>query len=142
MSAFVTAINCIDGRVQTPESSFLKNRFGAEYVDMITYPGPVGVLSKSEDSQLVRYLHDSVMISVSNHGSEFIAIAGHYNCAANDLSEAEQRAQIERSILRIRQWHIPAHVVGLWINSCWDVEEVECGITANKRDFKHALFPI
>ena len=140
MSAFVTAINCIDGRVQSPVSSFLKTRFGAQYVDMITCPGPVSVLSKSEESQLVRHLHDSVMISVLTHGSGFIAVAAHYDCAANDLSEAEQRTQIELSILRIRQWHLPAHVVGLWINSCWNVEEVVCDLTANKKDFEHALF--
>ncbi len=124
MTAFVTAINCIDGRVQSPVSKFLKTRFEADYVDMITCPGPVNVLCKSEASSLVRYLYDSIMISVSTHRSECIAVVAHHDCAANTVSEAEQRAQIGVAIQRIRQWNIPAHIFGLWVNSCWVVEEM------------------
>jgi hypothetical protein len=129
MTAFVTAINCIDGRVQSPVSKFLKTRFRADYVDMITCPGPVGVLSKSEVNPLVQYLYDSVMISVSKHGSGFVAVAAHHDCAANNLSETEQRAQTVISVQRIQQWQLSVHVVGLWVNSNWDVEEVSYDIS-------------
>jgi len=137
MSAFVTAINCIDGRVQTPVAKFLKTRFMADYVDMITCPGPVGVLCKSEFNAQVRYLYDSVAISVSKHRSGFVAVVAHHDCVANNLSEQEQRAQIGVSIEYIRKWQIPAHLVGLWVNSSWVVEEVMCDITENSKEFKY-----
>lgn len=140
MTAFVTAINCIDGRVQSPVSKFLKARYRANYVDMITCPGPVGLLSKNEVNSLIQYLYDSVMISVSKHGSGFIAVVAHHDCAANNLSEAEQRAQIGTSIQRIRQWQMPAHVAGLWVNSSWVVEEVSNDINENEKELEYELF--
>ena len=36
---FVTAINCIDGRVHIPVINWLKASFEAEFVDHITEPG-------------------------------------------------------------------------------------------------------
>jgi len=39
---FCTAVNCMDGRVQLPVINYLKERFSANYVDMITEPGPNG----------------------------------------------------------------------------------------------------
>lgn len=134
MTAFVTAINCIDGRVQTPVAKFLKTRFMANYVDMITCPGPVGILSKSEFNAQVQYLYDSVAISVLKHRSGFVAVVAHHDCAANDLSEQEQRAQIGFSIDFMRQWQIPAQIVGLWVNSSWVVEEVVCDRIENREN--------
>ena len=44
---FVTAINCIDGRVQKPITEFAVRKFKAAYVDLITEPGPDKVLSEN-----------------------------------------------------------------------------------------------
>lgn len=131
MSEFVTAINCIDGRVQIPISRFLKKRFNAAFVDMITCPGPVSVLSRGEDQILLRYLYESVNISISKHGSKWVAIAAHYDCAANNVSEKHQLIQIVNSILQIERWNMPVRTIGLWVNQNWDVEEVL--ITENER---------
>ena len=38
--SFYTTINCMDGRVQLPVISYLMERFGVQYVDAITGPGP------------------------------------------------------------------------------------------------------
>ena len=46
---FATAINCIDGRVQTPVAEFIKKSYHIDYVDMITIPGPDRVLSEFAD---------------------------------------------------------------------------------------------
>lgn len=37
---FAAAINCMDGRTQVPVIEFLKNKYGVDYVDMITEPDP------------------------------------------------------------------------------------------------------
>jgi hypothetical protein len=39
-SKFVTAINCMGGRVQLPEINWMMQNLSADYVDMITEPGP------------------------------------------------------------------------------------------------------
>ena len=49
--SFATAINCLDGRVQEPVAKFLKKKFGASYVDAITAPGPVKVITNKSGSE-------------------------------------------------------------------------------------------
>ena len=44
---FGTAINCMDGRVQEPVAKFLKEIYGIDFVDTITEPGPVKILSEN-----------------------------------------------------------------------------------------------
>jgi hypothetical protein len=132
MAIFVTAVNCIDGRVQTPISQYLKNRFEADYVDMITCPGPVRVLSLGEDKKLMEQLHDSIRISTCNHGSRLIAVVAHYDCAANNLSKEIQFDQMAESINRIEQWEIAVATIGLWVNDSWSVEEISIQKTSRK----------
>ena len=48
--SFCTAINCMDGRTQLPVIEFLKDKFGVEFVDTITEPGPVRILADQPDS--------------------------------------------------------------------------------------------
>jgi hypothetical protein len=43
--AFCTAVTCMDGRVQLPVNAYLRERFGADFVDTITEPGPNAVLA-------------------------------------------------------------------------------------------------
>ena len=50
---FATAINCMDGRVQLPVINYLKDQYKIDYVDMITEPGPIKILSELKDNKLV-----------------------------------------------------------------------------------------
>jgi hypothetical protein len=133
MGKFVTAINCIDGRVQVPVSEFLKNRYKADYVDMITCPGPVKVLAQNESPSLISYLHDSAMLSVSHHNSETIAIVAHFDCAANSLTKTEQILQIKYSICHMSKWNCSASIIGLWVDDHWQVEEITCYTNTNSK---------
>ena len=38
MNTFVTALNCMDGRVQVPVYEYMKNKYNVDYVDVITAP--------------------------------------------------------------------------------------------------------
>jgi len=44
---FGTAINCMDGRVQTPIADWVKMHFSVTWVDMITEAGADGILANS-----------------------------------------------------------------------------------------------
>ncbi|WP_066175222.1 carbonic anhydrase [Bacillus marinisedimentorum] len=119
---FVTAINCMDGRVQLPVFHWMQNEFGAEYVDMITAAGPEKVvLSSSEE---VEYIKAKVRISHEAHGSEVLAIAGHHDCAGNPVDRDKKLAEIAEAVDAIKSWGFPIKVIGLYVNENWQVETV------------------
>ncbi len=63
---FVTAINCIDGRVHIPVINWLKASFDAEFVDHITEPGADKALAGGS-ADLLEAIKQKVLISVNAH---------------------------------------------------------------------------
>ena len=120
---FTTAINCMDGRVQIPVIEWMKQKFNAQFVDMITEPGPDKILSK-ETSEMVNSIRNRVLISVEKHGSKVITITGHADCAGNPVSKEIHIEHIQKSIETIKLWNLPVTVIGLWINENWEIEEI------------------
>jgi hypothetical protein len=122
---FVTAINCMDGRVQLPVINWMLRNFSADYVDMITEPGPDKILAEgsaaAQDSIKAR-----VLISVNKHGSDTILIVSHDDCAGNPVTRKEHEAQLQQCLTRIRSWELPVkNVLGAWIDTTWKVEIIE-----------------
>ena len=72
---FATAINCMDGRVQVPVIDWLRRQYGADYVDMITEPGPERLLAEGKDLMASASIHRRLEISVNRHNSKLVAIA-------------------------------------------------------------------
>jgi len=87
---FVTAINCIDGRVQVPVMEYLKNNCGAKYVDMITEPGPNKILGEKKNNAVLESIRKRVEISITRHASNLAAIVGHHDCAGNPVDKKTQ----------------------------------------------------
>ena len=121
---FCTAINCIDGRVQLPVIQYLQKRFDAEYVDSITEPGPNKILAEGTDAALVQNILHQLRISVEKHSSVGLAVAGHYDCAANTVGREEQTVQTQNAIQFLRQHHPALLILGLWVVEHWAVHEV------------------
>ena len=121
---FGTAINCMDGRVQSPVTKWLKEGYSLDFVDMITEPGPDRVVSEGSPDK-IEALKGKVGISVNAHGSNVIVIAGHHDCAANPVSREEHVNQIRRSVQTITSWNLPVRVIGAWVNDRWEVEVIE-----------------
>ncbi|MEJ5166746.1 MAG: carbonic anhydrase [Thermoanaerobaculia bacterium] len=115
MKKFGTALNCMDGRVQIPVAEFLKNKYGLEFIDMITAPGINKILVEG-DYKMVEYIKKCVEISIKNHKSELVAIAGHYDCAGNPSSNEIQIQQITCGINIIKSWNFNVRIAGLWLN--------------------------
>lgn len=120
---FVTAVNCMDGRVQQPVLDWLKDRYKADYVDMVTEAGPNKVLMESSSDE-IQSLRSKIEVSLNAHGSKVIAIIGHYDCAGNPVSEDVKRAQIKENVARLKDWYNDVEVIGLWVNEDWKVEKV------------------
>lgn len=121
---FCTVINCMDGRVQLPVIQFLKERFGVDYVDNITEPGPDGILAhRDHDEQVASILHRAE-VSINKHGSVGLAVVGHADCAGNPVTPEEHRRQIKDAVRLFRQKFPAIPVIGLWLSETWSVEEI------------------
>ncbi|GEL78187.1 carbonic anhydrase [Tenuibacillus multivorans] len=121
---FVTAINCMDGRVQEPVIKWLKDKYKAEYVDMITEAGPNKIILQGEDEQ-IGSLVEKVGISYYKHGSGVLAIVGHHDCAGNPIDKEEKVAQIKQSIKKVKTWGYKMNIIGLYVNENWEIEQID-----------------
>lgn len=122
--SFATAINCMDGRVQLPMIDFVRKEFGADYIDMITEPGPIAFLAGGTGREVDSIIR-RVRVSVEKHGSSVICIAGHYDCAGNPLPKERQNEQTRSSVARIKALFPNVEVVGVWINKEWKADRID-----------------
>ena len=112
---FGTALNCIDGRTQIPVIKWLKENFDVDYVDLITEPGMDKVLSQGQWVETDR-LREKVIISINAHNSNVVAVVGHFDCAANPVSDFKHFRDIVASTYVVESWGLPIEVVGLWVD--------------------------
>ncbi len=124
MSRFATAINCMDGRVQIPVISYIKNTYGVDYIDMITLPGPNKILSERKPEYLIDWIKKCVEISITRHKSDLIAVIGHYDCAGNPVDEQKHKEDILKAIEVIQYWQFMVNIIGLWVDKEWNVRLV------------------
>ena len=118
-SKFTTAINCIDGRVQAPVTEFIKNTYGADYVDLITEPGPDKVLSQNKDVNIIESIKRRALISIEKHKSKIVIIAAHHDCAGNPVGEDEHRKQLKDAAQNIKKWNLGVDVYAVWVDKNW-----------------------
>lgn len=121
--AFATALNCIDGRTQIPVIRWMKENFHVDYVDLITEPGMDKVLSQGSRVELER-LREKVVVSITAHESNVVAVVGHYDCAANPVSDYRHFRDISASVYTVKSWCLPVTVVGLWVDEFWRVHVI------------------
>jgi Trk K+ transport system NAD-binding subunit len=122
---FCTAVNCIEGQVQLPVINYLKKRFTANYVDMITEPGPNQILSELTASMVVSSIIARIDQSIQNHSSRRIAIVGHHDCAGNTSKKEKQLSHIQESIIFLKKRFPNVEVIGLWVDQNWRVFEID-----------------
>ncbi|MFD3158159.1 carbonic anhydrase [Haloimpatiens sp. FM7330] len=121
---FVTAINCMDGRVQEPVIEYLKKNYRIDYVDMITEPGPNKILAENKDKCIIDSIKKRIDISLDKHKSNLIAVVGHYDCAGNPKSKQGQIEDIKIALKNVRSWYNDVMLIGLWVDEKWKVSEV------------------
>lgn len=119
--AFCTAINCMDGRTQLPVNDYLRNLLGVDYVDTITEPGPVRILSEEPDGEAARSILSRIDISIHKHGSTCVALVAHDDCAGNPVPEARQAEQLRQATEFLRSRHPAVRILPLWVDATWTV---------------------
>ena len=118
---FATSISCIDGRIQIPLAKWIKENYSVDYVDAITEPGVDKTIT---ENSIFESIKTKVSISINAHKSELIVFSGHYNCAANPVSDEEHIEFIKKGVEVISSWNLGAKVVGVWVDDSWNVNTV------------------
>ena len=113
----------MDVRTQLPVNEYLRRRLSVPYVDTITEPGPVRILAEEPDSVLAESILNRVEVSVKKHGSQFVAVVGHWDCTGNPVPEDRQKEQLDLSVRFVAARYPNVRVVGLWVDSAGSVEE-------------------
>jgi carbonic anhydrase len=121
--SYCTVINCIDGRVQLPVIAYLQNRYGVEYVDVVTEAGPVGVLSHRYESREAQSIFRRIEVSLQAHSSKGIAIVAHHDCAGNPIPDSEQKLQLQTCLELLSRRYRRLEIVGLWLDQNWAVHQ-------------------
>jgi hypothetical protein len=124
---FATAINCIDGRVQTPLLDWMRLHLNVDYVDLITEPGADKAIATRSD--VAAAILKKVRFSARAHNPVAIAIAGHNDCLANPVSREEHLEHIREAARELQALNIGVRIVGLlvsewgWVDLIVDTEQ-------------------
>ena len=122
---FCTAINCMSGQTQLPVLYFLRERFKATYVDMITEPGPDLILAKQTSLTLVQSILSRVDISVRGHGSRGIGVVAHHECSGNPAGKTEQMVHLQGAVRFLKMHYADVEIIALWVDENGRVTEVK-----------------
>jgi carbonic anhydrase len=121
---FCTVISCMDGRIQRPVMDFLASKYGYDFPDTITDPGPVKDLANVDNSAYLDRICVRIDISVQKHGSRHIFVTGHHDCAGNPVSREIQLGQLKAASLRIKARFPDCQVDTVYINDQWCCEDL------------------
>jgi len=118
---FATSVSCIDGRIQIPITNWIKENYSVDYVDTITEPGVDKNITKDF---VIESIKTKARISIHAHKSELIIFSGHYNCAANPVSDEEHIEMIKKGVEVISSWNLGVKVIGVYVDDSWNVNPV------------------
>lgn len=116
----------MDGRIQEAVRKFMTQKFGVEYVDMVTEPGPSKILAEHTNTAIVENIEKRVAISVEHHGAKAVAIVAHFGCAGNPVTKEEQIEHLRQAKKTVEEFGFAVPVVLLWVEGDWDtVQELD-----------------
>ncbi|MDP2044502.1 MAG: hypothetical protein Q8K15_04970 [Candidatus Omnitrophota bacterium] len=114
-----TCINCIDGRVQLPVLHWIQKQYQIDFVDVVTAAGIDKVLASQDNiDEIIR----SINISININKSSRIFVVGHYDCRGNLVDEKIHHEDVGKSVKRLKVYWPELEIIGLWVNSHWQVE--------------------
>ncbi len=113
----------MDGRVQDAVKDYMKENYGADYVDMVTEPGPNKILADNTDKAIIENIRKRVEISVHHHGSKVVAIVGHFGCAGNPTEKEEQIKHLKKAEEVVKDFGFNIEIILLWVDGDWNTVE-------------------
>jgi hypothetical protein len=111
----------MDGRIQIPLTKWIKENYSVDYVDTITEPGVDKTITENSVFESIK---TKVSISINAHKSELVVLSGHYDCAANQVSNEDHIELIKKGIEVISSWNLGTKVIGVWVDDSWNVNTI------------------
>ena len=121
---FGTVINCIDGSTQGVVIDYMKQKYNIEGVDMQRFRVD-GLFSNEQNSTEIALIRRAVSISIERHGSQIIALVGHYDCAGNPGDREHHNKHIQRAMQEVSSWNFNEEVIVLYVNEKREIEVVK-----------------
>lgn len=118
---FATSVSCMDGRIQIPLNAWIKENYSVDYVDTITEPGDDKTIA---DDSILESIKTKINISINAHKSKLIVLSGHYDCAANPVSNEEHVEMIKKGVEIISSLNLGVKVIGVWVDDLWNVNHL------------------
>ena len=101
-----------------PLNAWIKENYSVDYVDTITEPGDDKTIA---DNSVLESIKTKISISINAHKSELIVLSGHYDCAANPVSNEEHVEMIKKGVEIISSLNLGVKVIGVWVDDSWNV---------------------
>ena len=120
---FATVINCMDGRVQEPVIHWMKQKTGAEFMDVITESGPDKIMASTATAS--RLIPQRILVSRDHNKSTHLALVAHHDCDGNPVSKETHLKQLNQAGKIISTWDLGMELLMLWVNENWEVELVD-----------------
>ncbi len=125
MGKFGSAINCMDGRVQECVNNYIKETYGVDHVDTITLAGPVKVLGQDRKIKLKENVKFRLGISINGHGSRYVAVVGHHDCAGVKESDELHKEYILNASKQVESWYDNVLVEAIWVDENFTVTKLQ-----------------
>ena len=108
----------------------MRRKYGVDYVDLITEPGPERALTDPTRAGVQTAIHRNARFSVEGHDAELIAVTAHDDCLGNDADSGKRLAQLRAAQQVVTGWDLGVDVIGLWVHMDGKVEEAATAIPA------------
>ncbi len=131
---FGTTINCMDGRSLDATVTWMKAKYGLDFIDSITEPG-MDAFELNMTPEQRAWLKRKLEISIINHGSRTVSVVGHDDCAGNPIDHdahcvcISSDVETTKKLIQEIDPELVVTVVGLWAHETenpkvWTVDEV------------------
>ena len=114
---YCTAVTCMDGIITLPVVNAVREYFESGRVDMITEPGPVGILADHPDSLVAEQIYARLELSIERHESCGVAVVAHAACLGNPKKDTLQLEDLRTSRNEIVRRFPDTKVICLWVPS-------------------------
>ena len=108
----------------------MRRKYGVDYVDLITEPGPERALTDPTQAGVQTAIHRNARFSVEGHDAELIAVTAHDDCLGNDADSGTRLAQLLAAQRLLIDWDLGVDVIALWVRMDGKVEEAATAIPA------------
>lgn len=107
----------MDGRIQDAVKNYLQKKYDADFVDMITEPGPDKVLADNTNIFLIQNIKKRVGISVNHHSAKIVAIVSHNDCAGNPVRKDKHISCLRTAKKVVEDFKFDVKVILLWVET-------------------------